>query len=434
MSTTSTSPGRIAAAALIGTAIEWYDFFIYGTAAALVFNAAFFPENDPLVGTLLSFATLAIGFMVRPLGAILFGHFGDRIGRKSTLVVTLLAMGIATFLIGLVPTYATIGVAAPILLVTLRLIQGLAVGGEWGGAVLIATENAPPHKKTLYGSFAQFGSPGGLLVATLVFTVLSSTVDAGSLRDWAWRIPFLLSALLVPLGLFIRLRMAETPEYAKAAQRQQTARVPFFRVLSTELRQVIIGSLAFAGVFLTYYLLTSFVLTYATKSLGMSTSIALPANLIAAITEGLFIYVGVVLARRITARAVAIISALGLLLWAGPAFALMHTRAALLLYVAVAIAMVFVGTSYGVLAGEVAELFTREVRYTGTSLCYHLAGAIGGGVGPVVATWLLSSTGSSWPVAVFTGAVSLLMAFACFALPKRESARRPAPATIEANR
>ncbi|GHH30187.1 MFS transporter [Streptomyces lanatus] len=430
MTTAAMSQRRIAAASFVGTAIEWYDYFIYSTASALVFNAVFFPKSDQLVGNLLSFATLAVGFIVRPVGAILFGHFGDRRGRKSTLVVTLLAMGIATFLIGLLPTYATIGVAAPILLVMLRLVQGLAVGGEWGGAVLIATENAPEGKKTLYGSFAQFGSPGGLLLATLMFTVLSHT-DTASLQGWAWRIPFLISALLVPLGLFIRLRMAETAEYKQAAEEHAQIRVPFLQVLSKQYRQVTVGTLAMAGGFLTFYLLTSFVLTYATETLGLPASIALPANLVAAVTEGVFIYVGVLLAKRITARCVAIASAFGLLVWSGPAFALMHTRDALLLYVAVGVAMVFCGTSYGVLAGEVAELFSREVRYTGTSLCYHLAGVIGGGFGPIIATYLLSRTGLSWPVAVFTGVVSLLMALACFALPRRESARSEASASAE---
>lgn len=423
------SPLRIAAASFVGTAIEWYDYFIYSTASALVFNAVFFPKSDQLVGNLLSFATLAVGFIVRPLGAIFFGHFGDRRGRKSTLVATLLAMGIATFLIGLLPTYATIGVAAPILLVVLRLVQGLAVGGEWGGAVLIATENAPQRKKTLYGSFAQFGSPGGLLLATLVFTVLSRSTDTESLQGWAWRIPFLLSALLVPLGLLIRMRVVETAQYAQAAEEHARVRVPFLLVLSKHYRQVIVGTLAMAGGFLTFYLLTSFVLSYATETLGMPTSIALPANLVAAVSEGAFIYVGVLLAKRITARGVAIVSAFGLLVWSGPAFALIHTRDAALLYVAVGVAMVFCGTSYGVLAGEVAELFSREVRYTGTSLCYHLAGVIGGGFGPIIATYLLSQTGSSWPVAVFTAAASLLMALACFALPRRESARRETSAT-----
>ncbi|MGI5414112.1 MFS transporter [Streptomyces chartreusis] len=430
MTTAAMSQSRIAAASFVGTAIEWYDYFIYSTASALVFNAVFFPKSDQVVGNFLSFATLAVGFIVRPVGAILFGHFGDRRGRKSTLVVTLLAMGIATFLIGLLPTYATIGVAAPILLVILRLVQGLAVGGEWGGAVLIATENAPEGKKTLYGSFAQFGSPGGLLLATLMFTVLSHA-DTASLQGWAWRIPFLISALLVPLGLFIRLRMAETAEYKQAAEEHARVRVPFLQVLSKQYRQVTVGTLAMAGGFLTFYLLTSFVLTYATETLGLPASIALPANLVAAVTEGVFIYVGVLLAKRITARGVAIVSAFGLLVWSGPAFALMHTRDALLLYVAVGVAMVFCGTSYGVLAGEVAELFSREVRYTGTSLCYHLAGVIGGGFGPIIATYLLSQTGSSWPVAVFTAAVSLLMALACFALPRRESTRSEASATAK---
>lgn len=431
----TTSPLRIAAASFVGTAIEWYDYFIYGTATALVFNDVFFPSEDPLVGKLLSFMTLAVGFFVRPLGAVVFGHFGDRFGRKSTLVVTLLAMGSATFLIGLLPTYAGIGVAAPILLIILRLVQGLAVGGEWAGAVLIATENAPERKKTLYGSFAQLGSPGGLLLATTVFTVLSTSVGTAQLRDWAWRIPFLASALLVPVGLYIRVKVSETREYATAAERQERARVPFFQVLRSGSRQVLIGTLAFSGVFLTYYLLTSFVLSYATTTLSMPASIALPANLIAAVVQGAFIYGGVLAARRITARRVAVISTSALLLWAFPAFALMQTREPALLYVAVGGAMVFIGSGYGVLAGEVAELFAREVRYTGSSLCYHLAAAIGGGFGPMVATYLLSLGGSSWPVALFTAAVSLLTALACVALPKREGAlsespRQPAGAAV----
>jgi MFS family permease len=411
---------RIAAASFVGTTIEWYDFFIYGTAAALVFNKVFFPEVSPLIGTLLAFLTYGVGFVVRPLGAALFGHFGDRIGRKSTLVITLLGMGITTFAIGLLPAHSTWGSASALLLVLLRIIQGLAVGGEWGGAVLIATEYAPPKQKVLYGSFAQLGSPGGLLFATLVFTAVTSVFSDAELVDWAWRIPFLASALLIPIGLVIRLRIAETPEFQRALDRDETSRIPVATVFRREGVQVLIGTFAFAGVFLTYYLLTSFVLTYATKTLHMPTSIVLPANIIAAVTEGAFIVVGVMLAKRLTARLVAAWSAVGLLVWSGPAFAMMHTRDAVLLYLAVAVAMVFVGTSYGVLAGEVVELFSPAVRYSGAGLCYHLAGAIGGGLGPITATWLLSRFHSSWPVALLSGVVAAVMTIACLALPKRD--------------
>lgn len=424
MSTPTTTPAsmrRIAAASLIGTTIEWYDFFIFGTAAALVFNEVFYPASvPPLIGTLLAFATFAVGFVVRPLGAAFFGHFGDRMGRKSTLVITLVGMGSATFLIGLLPSYATVGALAPILLLTLRLIQGFAVGGEWGGAVLIATENASGKRKTLFGTFAQQGSPCGLLLATLTFTTVTTLTSHAQLASWAWRIPFLLSALLVPIGLLIRLRLSETSEFQKAGQRRETMALPFVEVFRRSGRQLLIGTLSFIGVFLTYYLLTSFVLTYATETLGMSAAIALPANIIAAVVELLFIVVGAMLASRITARSVAVWSAVGLLVWSGPAFALMHTREPAMLYLAVAVAMVFIGTSYGVLAGEVAELFTSEVRYTGTSLCYHLAGALGGGLGPMAATWLLARFDSIWPVAALSGLVALAMTIACWALPRRE--------------
>jgi len=409
---------RLASASFIGTTIEWYDFFIYGTAAALVFNKVFFPEKSPLIGTLLAFLTYGLGFIVRPLGAALFGHFGDRIGRKSTLIITLLTMGISTFVVGLLPSYAAIGNLAPLTLILLRILQGLAVGGEWGGAVLIATEYAAPKQKVLYGSFAQLGSPAGLLLATVMFTTVSNVFSTAELSGFAWRIPFLASILLVPIGLMIRLRIAETPEFQKALDTHQTAALPIVEVFRRQGRQVLVGTFAFVGVFLTYYLLTTFTLAYATKTLKMSTSIVLPVNILAAVVEGSFIVVGVFLARRMTARLVAGWSALGLLLWSAPAFALMHTASAPLLYLAVGVAMIFVGTSYGVLAGEVSELFNPAVRYSGTSLCYHFAGAIGGGLGPITATWLLAQYNSVWPVAGLSAVVAAVMAWACLSLPK----------------
>ncbi|MGH3661918.1 MAG: MFS transporter [Micromonosporaceae bacterium] len=409
---------RIAAASFVGTTIEWYDFFIFLTAASLVFNEVFFPGVSPLIGVMLGFLTHGIGFVVRPLGATLFGHLGDRIGRKSTLVITLLSMGVSTFAIGLLPAHDTGGNVSALLLVLMRIVQGLAVGGEWGGAVLIATENAQPNQKVFYGSFAQLGSPGGLLFATLAFTAVTSSFSPAELVDWAWRIPFLASALLIPVGLIIRLRIAETPEFRRAVERHETSRLPIVTVFRRQGLQVLTGTFAFAGVFLTYYLLTSFVLSYATETLGMSNALALPTNIIAAVVEGVFIFVGVLLAKRYTARLVAAWSAVGLLVWSGPAFAMMHTREAFMLYVAVAVAMTFVGASYGVLAGEVAELFTPAVRYSGTSLCYHFAGAIGGGLGPITATWLLSAVHSSWPVALLSAVGAGVMTVACLALPR----------------
>ncbi|WP_016905614.1 MFS transporter [Streptomyces xiaopingdaonensis] len=418
------STSRLASAQIIGTTIEWYDFFIYGTASALVFNRVFFPELSPLIGTLLSLATFAAGFLARPFGAIVFGHFGDRIGRKRTLVVTLLLMGGATVAVGLLPSYAMVGATAPVLLLLLRIVQGMAVGGEWGGAALIGIEHAAPRRRTLFGAFAQLGSPLGLLLATLVFLVVTTGSD-GWLQSWGWRIPFLASVLLIPVGLVIRQKIHESPDFA-AKNVQAPASLPVAAVLRQDWRRVLVGVGAFSGVFVTYYLLTTFTLVYATETLGMSTSLTLPTNLVAAVSEGLFVLVGALLAPRFGARRVAAVSAVGLLVWAFPAFALVGTERSLLLYAGVAVSMAFVGAAYGVLAAEVALLFSPEVRYTGASLCYGVAGSIGG-ITPSISTYLLDRTGSTTSVALLTAVIAALMAGACFALP-RGGAEGPAAA------
>ncbi|WP_406457949.1 MHS family MFS transporter [Streptomyces sp. NBC_00876] len=411
------STRRLASAQIIGTTIEWYDFFIYGTASALVFSHVFFPELPPLVGTLLSLATFGAGFLARPLGAVLFGHFGDRVGRKRTLVVTLLLMGGATVAVGLLPSYDAIGVASPLLLLLLRIVQGMAVGGEWGGAALIGIEHAAPRRKTLFGAFAQLGSPLGLVLATLVFMAVTAGSDAW-LHSWGWRLPFLASVLLIPIGMAIRTKIHESPDFTAAHEAPKPARLPVVEVLRQDWRRVLIGVGAFAGVFVTYYLLTTFTLVYATGTLGMSTSITLPANLIAAVSEGLFVLIGALLAPRFGARRIALASAIGLVIWAWPAFALVGTQNAALLYLGVAVSMAFVGAGYGVLAAEVVLLFRPEVRYTGASLSYGIAGSIGG-IAPSFSTYLLDRSGSTTPVAVLTGVVALGMAAACLALPRR---------------
>lgn len=426
MTTATAIPGKkislnkIGAASFIGTTMEWYDFFIYSTAAALVFNQVFFPSFDPLIGTILAFSTFAAGYLVRPLGAVLLGHFGDRVGRKSVLIITLLSMGISTVLVGLLPTYSQIGVWAPILLVTLRMLQGLAVGGEWGGAVLIASENAPESRKTFYASFAQMGSPAGLLTATVVFTIIQLVIPAGSLETYGWRIPFWIASLLIPIGLVIRLRVHDAPEFIEASRRQESGQVPVLTLFRTHWSQLIVGVFAFLGVFAIYYLLTSFVLTYATQTLGMTAETALPANIISAIVEGLGIALGVWLSKQLTARLVAAVSAICLGVWSIPAFMLMHTAEPMLLYVAVGVAMLFVGTSYGVLAGEVAGLFAPTVRYTGIGLCYHMAGALGGGLAPLIATALLRETGNTVTIVILCVVVAAVMFVACLKLPKRD--------------
>lgn len=438
MSSTSTSStkkvslGRIGMSSFVGTAMEWYDFFIYSTAAALVFSQVFFPEAERTVGTMFAFMTFAAGYLARPVGAILLGHFGDRIGRKSVLILTLVTMGTATFLMGLMPTAEQIGVWAPILLVTLRILQGLAVGGEWGGAVLIATENAPPGKKTFYGSFAQMGSPAGLLFATVFFTVLSNVATPDALVEWAWRIPFWFAGILVPIGLFIRLSVDDAPEFKEAARRQEKSSVPLFEIITKQWRGLVIGTGAFLGVFAIYYLLTTFVLTYATQTLGMTSAAVLPANIISAVAEAIGIVLGAWLAKRMTARLVAVWSGVALTVWSLPAFLLMQTAVPMNLYIAVAIAMIFVGTSYGVLAGEVAELFTPTARYTGIGLNYHLSGALGGGLAPVAATAILAATGGTAGVVWLCVAVGIIMTVCCVLLPKSNTARTSKPEEVMA--
>lgn len=422
---------RIGVSSFIGTTMEWYDFFIYSTAAALVFNQVFFPEAEKTVGTMFAFMTFAAGYLARPVGAVLLGHVGDRIGRKSVLILTLVTMGTATFIMGLMPTAAQIGVWAPILLVTLRILQGLAVGGEWGGAVLIATENAPEGKKTFYGSFAQMGSPAGLLVATAAFTILSNVTTPEVLVDWAWRIPFLFAGILVPIGLYIRLSVDDAPEFKEAAKRQEKQSVPFFEMFRFHWKGLLIGTGAFLGVFAIYYLLTTFVLTYATQTLGMTTAAVLPANIISAVSEGIGIALGVWVAKKITAKHVAVWSAVALTVWSLPAFMLMKTAEPMNLYIAVAVAMLFVGTSYGVLAGEVAELFSPTARYTGIGLNYHLSGAIGGGLAPVLATGILAATNSTTGVIALCVVVGVIMLICCLLLPKSNTATVSTPVVTE---
>lgn len=416
---------RVAAASAIGTAIEWYDFFIYAQAAALVLNTVFFPEAAPMTGILLSFATLGAGFVARPLGAVVFGHWGDRIGRKKTLIATLVIMGTATFAIGVLPGYHQIGLLAPVLLVVCRLLQGLAVGGEWGGAALIGIEHAPANKKTLFGSFAQLGSPIGLLLATGVFLGTGAVIGDAAMTDWGWRIPFLISIVLVPIGFLIRSKIAESPEFEEALANQESRKAPLALVLQTQVKQLLIGLGAFSAVFVTYYLMTSFMLVYATETLHMSASVSQSANLVAAVVQGTAIVVAAVAASRFNPRAIAAFSAVGLLLWSGPAFLLASTAEPVYLYVAVGVAMVFIGASYSVLAAEVAQLFSPETRYTGASLSYHFAAVLGGGLSPVVATALLDATGSVWPVAVFSGVIALAMALSCAVLARFQIGSTP---------
>jgi MFS transporter, MHS family, shikimate and dehydroshikimate transport protein len=393
---------RVAIASFIGTTIEWYDFFLYGTASALIFARLFFPKYDPLTGTLASFATYAVGFAARPIGGLVCGHFGDRIGRKSMLVMTLLIMGVATFLIGLLPTYESIGIWAPILLVLLRVAQGFGVGGEWGGAVLMAVEHAPKGRRGFYGSWPQVGVPAGLLLSTLVFWQISKLPEE-MLLTWGWRIAFLLSILLVGVGLYIRLAVVEPPTFAEVRQTQTTSRRPILDALRQHPRNIILAMGARIAENGAFYLYTVFILTYATQPhIGFSSSSVLGAISLAAVVEIFAIPTYGWLSDRLGRRPVYLFGAIFTGLFAFPFFWLVETSNTRLMMLAVVIALgLGHAAMYGPQASFFSELFGTRVRYSGASLGYQLASVIAGGLSPLIATGLLRRTGSSSPIAIF---------------------------------
>ncbi len=395
---------KVAFASFVGTAIEWYDFFLYGTAAALVFPALFFPDYSETAGVLLSFSTYAVGFAARPLGGIVFGHFGDRIGRKSMLVLSLLIMGVATALIGFLPTFAQIGVLAPILLVSLRFVQGIGVGGEWGGAVLMAVEHAPPGKRGFYGSWPQMGVPAGLLIANLVFIATSATLPA----SWGWRVPFLFSILLVGVGLFIRLKLMESPAFRKVQDTGTEANMPIVDVLRTYPKNVLLAmGMRFAenG---TFYITTVFVLTYITTTLDLDKNTGLAGVIIASAIGLITIPFFGALSDRIGRRPVYLFGAVFSILFALPFFWLLNTGVTPLIWLAIILGFnVGHDAMYGPQAAFFSELFGTRVRYSGASLGYQLASVLAGGFAPLIAVALLAAYGYG-AVAAYMAAMALL--------------------------
>jgi MFS transporter, MHS family, shikimate and dehydroshikimate transport protein len=394
---------QVVAASFIGTTIEWYDFFLYGTAAALVFNKLFFPKAEPSSGTLLALATYGVGFAARPLGGIIFGHFGDRIGRKSMLVVSLLIMGIATFLIGAMPTYAAIGIWAPVLLVVLRIAQGIGVGGEWGGAVLMSVEHAPPGRRGFFGSWPQMGVPAGLFLSTVVFLIVQQTTSDAAFLAWGWRVPFLLSAVLVGVGLFVRLRLYESPAFQRVKETRTEAPMPILDVLRKYPREVVLAMgmrIAENGVF---YILTVWVLVYGHEDLKLAKSTMLWGVVIAALLGLVTIPWYGALSDRVGRRPLYLGGALFSLVFAFPFFWLVNTKTEVLIWLAIVLG-VNVGHDlmYGPQAAFFSELFGTRVRYSGASLGYQLASVIAGGFAPLIAAALLQAWG--WP------AVALYMA------------------------
>ncbi|QDI72537.1 MFS transporter [Streptomyces calvus] len=406
---------RIVAASLIGTTIEWYDFFLYGSAAALVFNELFFPESDPLVGTLLSFLTYAVGFAARPLGALVFGHYGDRLGRKKLLVLSLLLMGGATFAIGLLPTHATIGSLAPVLLTVLRLVQGFALGGEWGGAVLLVSEHGDARRRGFWASWPQTGAPAGQLLATGVLSLLTALLSDAAFGSWGWRIPFLLSGVLVIVGLWIRLSVDESPVFKQAleqaeARKADTAaeRMPIVAVLRHHWRDVLVAMGARMAENISYYVITAFILVYATTSAGVSKQTALNAVLIASAVHFVVIPAWGALSDRLGRRPVYLIGAAGVGLWMFPFFALIDTGGFANLLLAVTVGLVLHGAMYAPQAAFFSEMFATRMRYSGASIGAQFSSVAAGAPAPLIATALLSAYGSSTPIALYVIAASLL--------------------------
>jgi metabolite-proton symporter len=385
---------KVATASFIGTTIEWYDFFLYGTAAALVFGELFFPESEPLVGTLLAFGTYAVGFAARPIGGIVFGHYGDRVGRKSMLVLSLLIMGIATFLIGVMPTFASIGILAPILLVILRFAQGIGVGGEWGGAVLMSVEHAPNGRRGFFGSWPQMGVPAGLLVSTGVFALVQAITSEAAFMSWGWRVPFLASAILVGVGLFIRLRIMESPAFERVKETKTEARKPIVDVVRKYPREVLTAMgmrVAENGCF---YILTVFVLAYGEEELGLGKGTMLWGVIIAAAIGLVTVPLWGALSDRVGRKPLYLAGAVITTLWAFPLFGLINTESPVLIWLSIAVG-VNLGHDlmYGPQAAYFSELFGTRVRYSGASLGYQLASVFAGGFAPLIATALLAANG-----------------------------------------
>jgi MFS family permease len=409
---------RVALAALAGTSIEWYDFFIYGTAAALVFPTVFFPSDVPqYVALIASFSTFAVGFVARPVGGILFGHFGDRVGRKTTLVTALLLMGVATMLIGLLPSYETIGPLAPIALIVLRFAQGLAVGGQWGGAMLLVTENAPPERRGFYGAFAQAGAPVGVVLANVAFLLVTGLVSSEALVEWAWRIPFLFSILLIGLSMYIQLRIEDTPAFrrlqevdaaAATAKAARPARSPVLDALARYPRQIALAAGAFLAVQVPFYIHITWVIAYGTSSegLALSRSTMLLGVLIAAVVQVPALFIASAYSDRKGRRGIYMAGAVFTGLWSFALFPLIDTGSLLWISVGIAIGQIGVSMMYGPQAALLAELFPTDVRYSAASLGYQFGAILGGGLAPVIATALLHEMQS-------TVGVSAYMALSC---------------------
>ncbi|HEX4181721.1 MAG TPA: MFS transporter [Caulobacteraceae bacterium] len=405
---------RVIVASLIGTTIEWYDFFLYGTAAALVFNKLFFPKADPLTGAMLAFSTYALGFVARPVGGLVFGHFGDRMGRKRLLMLSLVLMGVSSTLIGFLPTYAQVGALAPVLLTLLRLVQGFAVGGEWGGAVLMAGEFGDARRRGTWAGWPQVGVPAGNLLAAGVLAAMASFQDSRDFLAWGWRIPFLLSAVLVAVGWWVRSRLDESPVFENAvvkAARREAA--PALEAIRARPGGIAIGAGLKFGENVSYYLITAVSITYATDVAHISRAAALNAVLAGAAVECVAMPLFSALSDRVGRRWIYALGAGGMLIWAFAFFRLLDTGDAAMATIAIVVGLVFHAAMYGPQAAFISELFPTRFRYSGASIAYQLTSVFAGSLAPIIALWLLRRTGSTLAISIYFAAacaVSLLAA------------------------
>ncbi|WHY96657.1 MFS transporter [Peribacillus simplex] len=413
---------RILVASLVGSSIEWFDYFLYGTVAALVFNQLFFVNEDPTIGLLLSYASFALAFFIRPFGGVIFSHIGDRIGRKKTLVLTLSLMGVATFGMGLLPTYQAVGIWAPILLITLRLVQGLGIGGEWGGALLLAVEYAPAEKRGLFGAIPQMGVTIGMLLGTVALSIMTQLPES-AFMTWGWRLPFIFSALLVFFGLWIRKGIDETPSFKKVKESGEVPKLPIVETLKNYWREVLIAVGAKVVETAPFYIFSTFVVSYATSNLGFSRTATLTAVMTATIITTILIPFMGKLSDTIGRKKLFIVGTIGMALFAFPYFWLLQQKSVLLLIVATVIGLGVIWAPITAVLGTMfSEIFDAKIRYTGITLGYQIGAALAGGTAPLVATALLNRFNNSYvPVAIYIIFASLLSLAAIWAVKDRSN-------------
>ena len=404
---------------LIGTTIEFFDFYIYANAAVLVFPQLFFPGSDSTTSVLQSLATFSIAFFARPLGSAVFGHYGDKIGRKTTLVVALLTMGISTVCIGFLPSYASIGIAAPILLMLCRFGQGVGLGGEWGGAVLLAIENAPPHKRAWYGMFPQLGAPIGLVLSGGTFLLLTNSMSAQDFLEYGWRIPFIASSLLVLVGFYIRLKITETTAFETAKQDQEEVKLPFVTLLKSYRKELLFGTFAAVTTFVVFYLMTVFMLNWNTKELHFSNKEALLMQLFSVLFFAGFIPVSAVIADKIGRRKMLIYASVAIAIFGLFFSFFIHSGSTILLTFFLCLGMALMGFTYGPIGTFLSELFPTKVRYSGASLTFNLAGIIGAAFAPMIAIWIATNYGLDF-VGYYLSAAAIISVISLVVISKKE--------------